>query len=132
MAEIKLFNQNWTFLKTALGTELSDIIKRKGEFRAVDVPHDWLIYDSENLYENGTGWYLKTFSWNKKEEQRVFLVFDGVYMDSAVYVNGSLAMQWKYGYSAFEFDITDFLIEGENRIMVRVDYAAPNSRWYSV
>ena len=55
MAEKKLFHQNWTFLKTALGTELSDIIERKGEFFPVDIPHDWLIYQTKNLYENSTG-----------------------------------------------------------------------------
>ena len=52
-------------------------------------------------------------------------------MDSHVYVNGTLAGEWKYGYSTFEFDITELLKEGENLITVRVDYREPNSRWYS-
>jgi len=39
--------------------------------------------------------------------------------------------EWKYGYSTFEFDITEYLREGGNLITVRVDYQAPNSRWYS-
>ena len=59
MAEKKLFNHNWTFLKTDFGTELSDIIERVEEFVSVDIPHDWLIYQVNNLYENSTGWYRK-------------------------------------------------------------------------
>ena len=59
MAEMILYNQDWTFLKTALETELSDIKERKIDFKAVDIPHDWLIYQAEALYENSTGWYRK-------------------------------------------------------------------------
>lgn len=52
-------------------------------------------------------------------------------MDCRVYVNGLLAGEWKYGYSTFEFDITELLRDGCNRISLRADYRAPNSRWYS-
>lgn len=48
-------------------------------------------------------------------------------MDSKVYVNGALAGEWKYGYSAFMFDITDLVKDGENIITVRVDHHSPNS-----
>lgn len=46
-------------------------------------------------------------------------------------MNGEFEGERKYGYSTFEFDITDHLRDGENLIAVRVDYRAPNSRWYS-
>ena len=52
-------------------------------------------------------------------------------MDSTVFVNGKTVGEWKYGYSTFEFDITDYLVPGENDIRVRVVYQSPNSRWYS-
>lgn len=134
MAQIKLFNQNWTFLKTALGTELSDIINRKGEFQPVDIPHDWLIYQAKNLYENSTGWYRKLVIWENmqiKEGERAVIRFDGVYMDSTFYVNGQKVGDWKYGYSAFQYDITDYLCEGENELLMQVRFQSPNSRWYS-
>ena len=60
------------------------------------------------------------------------LRFDGIYMDSKVYVNGQMVREWKYGYSAFETEITAALVDGENEILVSVDFQAPNSRWYSV
>lgn len=52
-------------------------------------------------------------------------------MDSTVYINGKQAGEWKYGYSTFEFDITDYLADGGNDVVVRVAYRSPNSRWYS-
>lgn len=105
----KLFCGGWEFYKAAFGSEYSEDLP----FKPVDVPHDWLIYDTNDLYETSTGWYRKTFSYSKKEGIRTFIRFDGVYMDSKVYVNGVLAGEWKYGYSAFMFDITELVKNGE-------------------
>ncbi len=133
MARINLFNQDWTFLKTALGTELSDISNREG-FEQIDIPHDWLISQAKNLYENSTGWYRKQVS---KEDlglgdsEKAVLRFDGVYMDSTLYVNSQKVGDWKYGYSAFDFDITEYLCEGENELLLQVRFQSPNSRWYT-
>ncbi len=52
-------------------------------------------------------------------------------MDSSIYVNGEHLGDWKYGDSTFDWDITDALHEGENEIVLRVVFQAPNSRWYS-
>ena len=123
----KLFCNDWEFYKAAFGSDYSEDFA----FKPVDIPHDWLIYDTNDLYETSTGWYRKNFSYQKEEGIRTFIRFDGVYMDSKVYVNGALAGEWKYGYSAFMFDITDLVKNGENIITVRVDHHSPNSRWYS-
>lgn len=123
----KLFCNDWEFYKAAFGSDYSEDFA----FKPVDIPHDWLIYNTNDLYETSTGWYRKNFSYQKKEGIRTFIRFDGVYMDSKVYVNGALAGEWKYGYSAFMFDITDLVKDGENIITVRVDHHSPNSRWYS-
>ena len=131
---MRLFNDRWTFLKTAPGTELQDIRTRLGDFTPVDIPHDWMIYDTNNLYEDSVGWYRKRFSRDELslgEGEKAYIRFDGVYMDSTVYVNGSRTGDWKYGYSAFGFDITEYLTEGENELLVQVRYQSPNSRWYS-
>ena len=52
-------------------------------------------------------------------------------MDSTLYVNGQYVGEWKYGYSSFEHDLTDFLKIGENEILLKVVHQSPNSRWYS-
>ena len=118
-----LFCSGWEFFKAPFGSEYSDGF----DFTPVDLPHDWLIYNTNNLYETSTGWYRKRFTYEKKPGVRTCIRFDGVYMDSRVYVNGTLAGEWKYGYSAFQFDITELIRSGENTITVRVDHHAPNS-----
>ena len=123
----KLFCDKWEFSKNPIDTEYKDAVN----WKPVDIPHDWLIYQVNDLYETSTGWYRRELDYSKKPGIRTALRFEGVYMDSRVYVNGSLAGEWKYGYTTFEFDITDLLKDGKNIIAVRVDYRAPNSRWYS-
>lgn len=116
----------WEFCKNPLGTQYDDA----SGWRRVALPHDWLIFNTHGLYEDSTGWYRKSFSVPADGSQRS-LRFEGVYMDSRVYINGVLAGEWKYGYTTFEFDITDLLHVGENTVTVRVDYRSPNTRWYS-
>lgn len=129
MSKKRLFNDGWEFLKTAVGTEIESITA-DDIFQPVDLPHDWLIYNTKDLYENGTGWYRRFYE-VLEIKNHVMLRFDGVYMNSTVYVNRQKVGDWKYGYSAFEFEITDFLREGENEILVQVRHESPNSRWYS-
>ncbi len=122
----KLICDNWEFAKTQIDTEYSE----KLEWKSVDLPHDWLIYNTKNLYETSTGWYRRKLNYTP-DNSIISLRFEGVYMDCKVYVNSKLAGEWKYGYSTFEFEITELLKEGENLITVRVDHREPNSRWYS-
>lgn len=126
-----LFNDGWEFAKLPLGTELAELKGLKPEWIKVNIPHDWLIYDAKDLYQDAHGWYRKSFSLDKDENKRYLINFDGVYMNSTVYVNGEKAGDWRYGYSAFEFDITELLKNGDNEIMVLVRHQSPNSRWYS-
>lgn len=131
MTKKTLFLNGWYFTKQPLGSTLEDIKERKEAFRAVNLPHDWLIYQGKELYEDSTGWYRKVFSCEKKQDYRYEIYFEGVYMDTTVYLNGQVLGEWKYGYSSFFFDMTPLLQEGDNELLVRVNYQAPNSRWYS-
>jgi beta-galactosidase len=132
MSRKLLFNDGWEFTKQELHTSLEVINGCNIIWTPVDIPHDWLIYNTANLYETSEGWYRKTFSLHEEMEgNRIAIRFEGVYMDAAVYVNDMAAGEWKYGYSTFEFDITDLLKKGENEIRVRVSFQSPNSRWYS-
>ena len=115
----KLFNDNWQF-------KMRDDV----EWQNVKIPHDWLIYKPWRLYDTGEGWYRKEFE--IIDLSLVYsVIFDGVYMDCSVFVNDKLAGEWKYGYTAFCFDISEFLQEGANEILVKVNHQAPNTRWYS-
>lgn len=144
----KLFNFGWEFCKKPLGISLAAVLK-DNDFSPVELPHDWLIFNSHDLYETAEGWYRKRFFCIREtasghpdkagDTETVFiggtecalLDFEGIYMNSTIYINGKEAFTWKYGYSGFPLDITPYIAEGENEIVVRVIHQSPNSRWYS-
>ena len=84
-------------------------------------------------FVGGTGWYRKRFSAAAvPADGQVEIVFDGVYMNSDVWLNGSLLGNHPYGYTAFLYDLTPHLRrDGENVLAVRVRNEGRNSRWYS-
>lgn len=127
----KLFNGGWSFWCGEPDLDVSEAGKHLTEFQKVDLPHDWLIADAKNLYRDGCGYYRKIFSMQPKENKRYSLIFEGVYMDTTIWVNEQQAGEWKYGYSTFEIDLTPFVKAGENEILVSVNFRSPNSRWYS-
>jgi beta-galactosidase len=134
MGEYRLFNDGWEFKKQPLDdpkTPVGDLPPAGSEWAPVEIPHDWLIYDANNLYENSVGWYRKSFELPAIGADSIALRFEGVYMDSTLFVNGAKAGEWKNGYTSFEIDISVFLKPGRNEALMRVVHRAPNSRWYS-
>ncbi len=128
MTERLLFCDGWSFREAPLNTDYNDALT--GVFTPVEIPHDYMIYDVNALYRNGEGWYRRTL--NVTDKKGVYILrFEGVYMNSTVFVNGLAACEWKYGYSTFEADITPYLSDGDNEIVVRCVYQNPNTRWYS-
>ena len=124
----QLLNDNWLFAKTANDAPRP----AQDAFQPVALPHDWLIAQENALYENGDGWYLRRLSVpDAHDGWRRILRFDGVYMNCDVIVNGQTVCTHRYGYTAFDADITDALIDGENEILVHVRFTSPCSRWYS-
>jgi len=111
--------------------------------RTLNVPHDWSI-ELENdkdapggggigFFPTGIGWYRKTFDVPKyNSEKKYSIEFDGVHMNSEVWVNDVYLGKYPYGYSSFSYDLTGLLKNKSNVIAVRVDNSQqPNSRWYT-
>jgi beta-galactosidase len=89
--------------------------------------------ESTGWVVGGTGWYRKHFSAAKlPAPTHVEAVFDGIYMNAEVWLNGVLLGNHPYGYMGFAFDLTPRLQrDGDNVIAVRVRNEGRNSRWYS-
>lgn len=137
------FNDGWLF------SLADDSLAARPEFvdsgwRKLNLPHDWAIegdFSQDNpsgtgggALPGGVGWYRKTFVAENKDKGKHFRIeFDGVYMNSEVFINGTCLGKCPYGYISFSYDLTPYLKWGEkNVIAVRVDNAEqPNSRWYS-
>lgn len=125
----ELFNNHWLFHKEPLGTNM-EVFFETDDWLPVDIPHDWMIYNSENLYEEAISCYKKTFTVDELNTDRLSILFEGVYMNNTIYLNGKQIFFWPYGYSQFEVDLTDYVKPGENTLYVTSVYELPNSRWY--
>lgn len=140
------FNEDWRFQRetggSMAGVQLPDY--NDSSWRQLDLPHDWSIeldFNSASpatheggFLDGGTGWYRKKFTLpSSMEGKRITLDFDGVYMNSTVYLNGQELGTYPYGYNAFSYEITgNAYTDGrENVVAVKVNNTQPSSRWYS-
>ena len=139
--ERKNIDAGWQFI-LADSAQMASPAYNDSQWRTLDLPHDWAIegdFHAGNpsgagggALPGGIGWYRKRFTVQDVTNQKTFVEFDGVYMNATVYVNGQEVGFRPYGYSSFEYDITEYLQPGDNVIAVRVDNSdQPNSRWYS-
>ena len=137
------FNADWKFALTD-SPELSSPDFDDSAWRKLTLPHDWAIegnFSKDNpsgtgggALPGGIGWYRKSFTLSPEQQgKNIFIDFDGVYMNSTVFINGHELGTRPYGYATFSYELTPWLnADGENVIAVRVDNAEqPNSRWYS-
>lgn len=144
----QLFDDNWQFHRGAVdGGEV--FVLDDSSWRVVNLPHDWSIEDLPNTDSpfdaeaigsyhtgytvGGTAWYRKTFDVPADWKGNVVeLLFEGVYMNADVWVNGTHVGNNIYGYTPFSFDISDKLnVGGKNVIAVQVKNEGSNSRWYT-
>ncbi|WP_277638427.1 glycoside hydrolase family 2 TIM barrel-domain containing protein [Bacteroides graminisolvens] len=150
----RLFNTQWKFVRdSVVGAEALSFDDSK--WILLDLPHDFSMMDlpGEDTEKQigpftkqspggnhtghvlgGTGWYHKVLVTNWKEKGKRFILhFDGVYMESEVWVNGQKMGSHKNGYTPFSYDITSALRQPgqKNLIAVKVNNNGRNSRWYS-
>lgn len=111
--------------------------------RLVCLPHDAMLTEQrdpechngkQSGYFPGAKYtYEKRFSVSKDwQSKNLCLLFEGVYQNCHVLLNGVTVGEHKYGYTEFYVNISDAMIEGSNTLTVLVDNSLePNCRWYS-
>ena len=117
----QLINNSWEF------------VYQDNTVQTVDIPHTWNAADGQdggNDYWRGTCHYRKAFAEPEfdRENQRVYLQFEGVNASAEVKLNGETVMTHDGGYSTFRADVTDYLRE-KNLLEVAVDNSV-NDRVY--
>lgn len=141
---VSLFDFDWKFHRGDVAGA-NEIGFNDNSWQPVNLPHDWSIagpFSRNNpsgsgggYLPGGIGWYRKTFQLPASDDGKaVWIQFDGVYMNSEVWINGHYLGKRPYGYSTFQYDLSPYLEYGmgENVLAVRVDNSQqPNSRWYS-
>jgi len=137
------FNGNWKFQQGDVTGGYATGFDDSG-WRKLSLPHDWSIEQPFNqnsaagggggYLDGGIGWYRKTFYLpDSVSGKRITIQFEGIYMNSTIWINGQQLGTRPYGYSSFEYDLTPYIKTGStaNVIAVKVNNNQPNSRWYS-
>ncbi len=158
---LQMINNRDRFFDTDWKFSLDSISGPEGPFfddtkwRTLDLPHDWSIEDlpggtNENQIGpfsknspgqfatghtvGGVGWYRKHFILDDAENGKsVVIVFEGVFNESDVWLNGRHLGFHPNGYTSFAYDVTPFLnpTGHSNILVVRVKNVGKTSRWYS-
>ena len=110
-------------------------------WKSVTVPHDWSIYNDFNssspsgyeggYLDGGDAWYRIKLNTSELKGKKVFVYFDGVYMESDVYINGTKVKTNKW-YNPFTVELSEHLnYDNTDVLSVFVRNRQPSSRWYS-
>jgi hypothetical protein len=120
-------NGRWSFKPDSTNVGLSENWQDQAEFfdKTIVVPFSWASPLSGIEMPNvNVGWYSRSFtltnikSWEGKDK---FLVFSASDFNTTVWINGKEVGKHSGGYIPFDFNISEFLTEGENTIVVRVE-----------
>lgn len=119
------FNEGWKFIRQDVTTSPESVTFDDSAWQSVTLPHTWNAKGGSDggSYYRGIGWYRKTFALDEGYAgKRLFLNFGAASLRADVYVNGEFVGTHKGGYTAFTFDVTDFMTPGEtNTVAVKVN-----------
>ncbi|MDP4624509.1 MAG: DUF4982 domain-containing protein [Akkermansiaceae bacterium] len=137
------FNTDWRFSLDQKADAYEPALDDSA-WRELNLPHDWVIENSarpdQPFYQatgvipgEGIGWYRKHFNTGDLTDKKVTVLFDGIYNNSEVWINGHPLGFHPYGYSPFHYDLTPHLKQdSENVLVVKVDHTRfADSRWYT-
>lgn len=156
--EVITLKKGWKFNK-GQHPNATKIDFNDAKWENVTVPHDWAIYgpfdknidkqtvaiiqNSEEIATEktgrtgalpyiGEGWYRNTFSLeNFDQTKKVLLLFEGAMSEPEIYLNGKKVGEWKYGYSYFYFDVSEYINDtSKNTLAVKLTNVSKSSRWY--
>jgi beta-glucuronidase len=93
----------------------------------LQVPGDFNTQRPELMYLEGSVWYRKTFDYDikaaRRAGRRVFVHFGGANYRTDVFLNGEKLGSHDGGFTPFQFELTERVKQGENRLLVHVNNA---------
>ncbi|MBR6264259.1 MAG: beta-glucuronidase [Prevotella sp.] len=116
-------NENrWGFFINAKPQRPEDLIEYDfDKSPTINVPGDWNTQDDRLFFYEGCVWMKKDFNYTRKSGHRAILYFGAVNYDAVVYVNGKKVGHHEGGFTPFNFDVTDVLVDGSNFVIVKID-----------
>lgn len=112
----------WQFTAdSTISLDIKNIDEHKNWLQ-VDIPGSWHFYSDELLDYQGIGWFKKLITIDKIDKNKSYILnFDAIDYLSELYINKKLVGKHEGGYTPFSFDISEFVNEGSNEILLRVN-----------
>jgi beta-glucuronidase len=112
------------FFRNEKARNKSDLVEYSFDLSPVlNVPGDWNTQREQLMFYEGPVWYRREFNYHKRDNMRVFVYFGAANYQAAVYLNGEKLGDHEGGFTAFNFEATSLLREGENVLIVEVSNA---------
>jgi beta-glucuronidase len=86
----------------------------------LNVPGNWNTQREQLMFYEGPVWYRRIFSYHKRANTRVFVYFGAANYRADVYLNGEKLGEHEGGFTAFNFEATSIVREGQNFLVVEV------------
>ena len=135
------FDFDWLFSLSDSTSYSEQSYNDKVNWEKIKIPHDWNIKMQFDNKGNGSaaylpesiGWYRKHFFVpNASKDKKVMIMFDGIFHQSDVYINGHHLGYRPYGFCSIYYDMTPYLNFGkDNVIAVRANCTGERPRWYA-
>src|ERR1700722_6714103 len=87
----------------------------------LNVPGDWNTQREQLMFYEGRVWYRREFAHHTRANTRVFVYFGAANYQTTVYLNGEKLGEHEGGFTAFNFEATSVLREGDNFLIVEVN-----------
>ena len=87
----------------------------------IEIPGAWNALDERLFFYRGPVWLYKKFNYSPKKETLTHLYIEGSNFTTKIFLNGSIVGEFVGGYVPFNFNISKYLKEGENILLVQTD-----------
>jgi hypothetical protein len=116
----------WEFLYAADDRQMEPV-----QVRSIAVPGPWQASFQDLRMRAGIGIYRRNFEvpagW---KSGRIMLRFGAVFHNTRVWLNGAPVGDHQGGFLPFAFDVSEYVVEGDNEVKVRVESPTDNPALY--
>lgn len=107
-------------------------------WQQIDVPLSWNLAEPELFLYEGSVVYTRKFCFKKEKDERIFLKFHGIQYEGFIFINKQYVGCHKGGSTGFCVEVTNEILEGDNRILIVADNTrrshqlpALNTDWFN-
>ena len=89
--------------------------------KTIEIPGAWNAHEKNLLFYRGPVWFYKNFNHKSSNNNLTHLYIGASNFTTKVFLNGKIVGSYEGGYTSFNFDISEYLVDGNNVLTIHVD-----------